>query len=144
MNWKTMKTYGCHFPVESLPDISEQKDLSSIDPNIWYLGQVMMKKYFTVLDNRPQEALSEVPIKDHPDIYEDLSNKAKNLLGIAACTKHTARIAKSKEPAKADNEEEQEEPNFNPDAGKIIAILIAAVCIIGAIVYCYRRVRRND
>ena len=87
--WRSYETWGCYFPIRGLSaDTDKEQFKHMIDGNVWYLGQMVMTKYFTLWDNRPQYLKS----LDSGSTYDEIHHETKNYIGVAACKKHNDRI----------------------------------------------------
>ena len=110
----------CYFPIHPLPpsDMYQHKDRE-----VWYLGRMILRKYFTVYDNRPAEfAFKE---KQNEEVVNDV--------GISECQAHTDRLSTTKN---WDLVEEGEDGKSGGSGGVIAALLICVFLALGTIAFC--------
>ena len=75
---------SCHFPIFPA---DTPEDSQAMEDKTWYLGHVFMKKFFTLLDHRPEQQAVE-------QFYVDgnLNTDVLNQLGVAPCERHRRRL----------------------------------------------------
>jgi len=90
-----------------------------------YFGQIVMEKYFTVLDNRPEES----------------TYIAVNEVGIAECSGHAERLQQLTEIGDGDTWGDIKGAVKSLDGGVIAAIIISIILCVGCVFYLIRRRR---
>ena len=100
-----------------------------IDDNIWYLGQNILRKYFTVMDNRPQY----LAWLEDDATEEKIHYKTKNFLGVAACKSHNAMIDSAQ--LRDDSHYHRDTRKPSSSAGVAIAVIIVIIMIAGTAIY---------